>query len=160
MKLIHTARNFQAPEEYDAELLEPLVKHIAENAIESTPYSALNILDEVLKVGGPLGIEKETALAAVSGVMQELVQRQRWYTVGGYFFIAYGPTETMLRSVLYGALGHGIALNVQSISETVQACTGDYPDSDNLRKNLQRLVNNGKFTRVDKGVYAREVKGI
>lgn len=160
MKLINTARNYVAPTKYQGDELEPIIKHIAENATESTPYSSLNILDEVLKMSGPLGIDDKDALIAVSHVMQELVQRHRWYTVSGYFFVAYGPKETMLRSVIYGALGAGVDMNVQSIAETVQACTGEYPESDTLRKNLQRLVNNGKFTRTDKGVYRREVKGI
>ena len=160
MKLIHIARNFQAPGDYDAEELAPIVKHIDENAMESTPYHSLNILDEIMKVGAPFGIEGKGALAALSGVYQELVQRHKWYTVGGYFFIAKGPQDTMLRSVLFGAMGAGVDTNVQSISETVQGLTGDYPDSDTLRKNLQRLVNNGKFARSDRGVYRRKVKGI
>tara|TARA_R110000772_G_scaffold32454_1_gene79435 strand:+ start:502 stop:984 length:483 start_codon:yes stop_codon:yes gene_type:complete len=160
MRFTSVSQNFRAPNAYDAEELSPIVRHINESAKDSTPYSSINLLDEIMKVGPPLGIEGKDALGALAGVSQELVQQYKWYTVSGWGFLAKGPHDTMLKSVLYGSLPFGVCSNVQSIAETVQVLTGSYPDSDTLRKNLQRLVNNSQFSRADKGVYVREVKGL
>ncbi len=159
MKFIHTANSFVSGIEYDPEEIEPVVQYVAENAKESTPYNCVNLLPPIIGQCNAHGIEIDL-LAVAGGVFQELVQRHGWYTVSEYRFLAYGPTDTILRSVLYGSMISGLSCGVPAISEVVEEITGEQPDADTLRKNLQRLVNAGKFARTEKGVYRREVKGL
>ena len=159
MKLQKPSKKFKtqqrAPKHLKKEVA-AIVEYLKEKAKPGTPYTLFQIADELV-AARLLRIDRDS-MPQLSYALSDMIQLNDWFEFGawGHFGL---KGKTTLRQLIDGASVRGATYDVPGYAKLIEMLTGEEVEHGVIRKTLQRLVSNGKFIRVDRGMYQRVAKG-
>lgn len=155
MKLIRLTRNFRAgcksiPEYRDE--FRAMKKCLVNGAAPGVPYNMVNILQHLGK--NNLMDYSSRHYKILCLVLENLITRCRWYEVGGWGQFC-APGDAKPKQIIDGDIPMGVLATLSNISKQFTYHTGVELEPATLRKILERLTNQGRFVRMERGKYKR-----
>lgn len=121
-------------------------------AKSGVPYAVLNLLHELDK-NSILDITVSDDIKCAGLAVNIMIERFGWYKIGHCYYGLDGNAS--LRDMIDGCTGSGFSFSIAGKGKGIGRFASPSQTNNNILKAVSRLVDDGRFMRVERGRYKR-----
>lgn len=157
MKLKRLTRTFKANAKPVPEMksdIRNIMAHLKEHVKPGIPYSIGHIMDDLDK--NRLMDLEPYYFSVLRICLERLITKHGWCQTGGRgHFCIPGKKPVVLRDMIDAMIPHSAPCTRQSTARTIKYLTGEDVDTNTISKVFERLIEQGRFIRLERGKYKR-----